>query len=106
MANVDLPLVGAWYITTDTDPQAFIVTDYDERTESIAIQFEDGYADEIDLETWEQWGPEQAELPDHDFGCPVDDLGYNETVDLLADAVVRGIDELDEEDISDTDFAA
>lgn len=106
MANIDLPILGAWYLTSDEDPQPFIVIDCDERTESISIQFEDGYADEIDFDTWESWHPEQAELPDHDFGCPVDDAGYNESVDLLADAVVRGLEEPDTADVSDTDFAA
>lgn len=106
MAQTSLPILGAWYLAGDEDPQPFIVTDCDERTESISIQFEDGYADEIDFDTWEHWQPEQAELPDHDFGCPVDDGGYNQTVDRLADAVIQGLEEPDTAGLSDADFAA
>lgn len=106
MANFNLPVPGAWYLANEADPEPFIVTACDERNEAISIQFEDGFADEIDLETWEAWSPEQAELPDHDFGCPTDDTSYNETVDQLAASVIQGLEETDAAGMSDADFAA
>jgi hypothetical protein len=107
MANIEMPIPGAWYLANESDPQPFIVTDFDERLESISIRFEDGYADEIDLETWEQWAPEQADLPDHDFGCPSDaDAEYDEVVDHLAETVVRDLGEIDSPEMPDADFAA
>ena len=63
MSDDTPPVVGEWYATADNETPCFVVLEFDERAGSIAIQFEDGDIDEVDLEHWEQWEPGTIEMP-------------------------------------------
>lgn len=80
-SNVD-PIVGNWYQGRDKH-QAFEVVAYDEEEGIIEVQYVDGGADEVDLDTWNEWDLKSIENPESWSGSvdeiEMEDLGYDES---------------------------
>jgi len=92
-----LPEIGSWYAMLEDQSVTFLVTDVDETLENIAIEYSDGYSDEIDHETWLQWSPQTIELGQEAF----DENDY----DQMLDSITASIQE-DTSNFEDDSFAA
>jgi len=70
MSHIRDALIGQWYLRRDTG-ETFLVTNYDEESETVEIQTSDGDLDELDEEAWESLPLALAEPP-QDWTGPID----------------------------------
>lgn len=89
------PIVGSWYQYPEK-AQKFRVTNVNERTGDIELEYFDGTLDEIDFYIWGSLGAEQIEAPE-DWTGPMDrlddaDLDY-QVVDMKEDDWAAPYDE-------------
>ena len=76
MHEIREPKLDQWYLREDTG-EKFLVTDYDEASETVEIQTADGDLDEFDQEVWDALPLSFAAAP-HDWTVPIDTLGLDD----------------------------
>ncbi|MBI3561416.1 MAG: hypothetical protein HY080_06830 [Gammaproteobacteria bacterium] len=85
------PVVGSWYLNSDSDT-TFEVVAMDEDEGTVEIQLYEGEVEEIDIDDWYEMNLEQAAEPDDWTGA------YDDTDD---DDDAEELEEFDEDDDDD-----
>lgn len=95
MANTEDPIVDQWYQQVDKDTQ-FRVTNVDDATGLVEVQYLDGETEEIDLDDWyememeaidepEEWAGDEDEEDWEEEEEEEEDLDEDESLDDLED---------------------
>ena len=87
------PVVGNWYLNTETDT-TFEVMAIDEDEGTVEVQMYEGEVEEIDIDDWYEMNLEEAAEPDDWVGA------YDDT----DDEEEEDIEDLDEEDEEDDEW--
>lgn len=92
------PIKGQWYENLE-DGDLFQVLSFDEDSELVEVQYEDGDIEEVDYETWQEMDLELADEPEGWIGGDEDDDDDDED----AEEEDEDDDDWDDEDDEDDD---
>jgi len=90
MASENEPIENEWYELPDR-AQPFWVVSADEDEDIIEIEYQDGSAEELDFEAWEELSPDPIDAPT-DWVGPYDEMEEGE------DEYLGGEEETEEEE--------
>lgn len=97
MSEVPAPVIGNWYRQENGELFEVVALDTDDAT--VEIQYFDGTIEEVDVESWEQLGLEEAEPPEDWSGSvDVDDEEFEELRDKPEEAFDDPLQYLDRQE--------
>lgn len=102
MANTEDPIVDQWYRLVDKDAQ-FRVTNVEDATGLVEVQYLDGETQEIDLDEWYEMDMEAIDEPEEWAGDEDEDEDWEEEDEEDFDEDDESLDDLDEDDHDDSE---